>query len=35
MTNEQYHSLIRPYTDAMNLILTRLDILNHQVYDKD
>ena len=35
MTNEQYHSLIRPYTDAMNLILARLDILNHQVYDKD
>ena len=35
MTNEQYHSLIRPYTDAMNLILARLDVLNHQVYEKD
>lgn len=35
MTNEQYHSLIRPYTDAMNLILARLAVLNHQVYEKD
>lgn len=35
MTNEQYHSLICPYTDAMNLILARLDVLNHQVYEKD
>ncbi len=30
MTNEQYYTLIQPYTDAMNLILTRLDVLNHQ-----
>ena len=35
MTNEQYHSLIRPYTDPMNLILARLAVLNHQVYEKD
>lgn len=35
MTNEQYYSLIQPYTDAMNLILTRLDVLNHQAGDRD
>ena len=33
MTNEQYHSLIPPYHDAMELILTRLEMLNHKVYD--
>ena len=33
MTNEQYYSLIPPYTDAMELILTRLEMLNHKVYD--
>ena len=33
MTNEQYHTLIHPYTDAMNLILTRLEILNHCAAD--
>ena len=35
MTNEQYYTLIQPYNDAMDLILTRLNILNHQVYDND
>ena len=35
MTNEQYYTVIQPYTDAMNLILTRLDILNHQAGDRD
>lgn len=34
MTNEQYYALIGPYTDAMNLILARLDILNHKESDK-
>ena len=29
MTDEQYYTLIHPYQDAMNLILTRLKILNH------
>ena len=35
MTNEQYHTLIPPYTDAMNLILTRLEILNHCAADNE
>lgn len=35
MTNEQYYSLIHPYADAMNLILTRLEILNHKVYEQE
>lgn len=35
MTNEQYYTVIQSYTDAMNLILTRLDILNHQAGDRD
>lgn len=35
MTNEQYYTVIQPYTDAMNLILTRLDILNHQAGDRN
>ena len=30
MTDEQYYTLIHPYQDAMNLILTRLKILNHR-----
>ena len=32
MTNEQYYDLIRPYEDAMNLMKTRLEILNHNIY---
>ena len=35
MTKEQYYSLICPYTDAMNLILTRLEVLNHKVGEQD
>ena len=35
MTNEQYYTLIHPYTDAMNLILTRLEILNHCAADNE
>ncbi len=34
MTNEQYYDLIRPYEDAMNLMKTRLEILNHNIYDR-
>lgn len=34
MTNEQYYLLIHPYSDAANLILTRLEILNHKVYEQ-
>ncbi|MCD7817977.1 MAG: (p)ppGpp synthetase [Lachnospiraceae bacterium] len=32
MTSEQYYELIVPYQDAMNLLLTRLDVLNHSIY---
>ena len=35
MTDEQYYTLIHPYQDAMNLILTRLKILNHTTYESD
>lgn len=33
MTDEQYYTLIHPYADAMELVLTRLKILNHDTYD--
>ncbi len=33
MTNEQYYELIKPYEDATQLMLTRLEILNHSIYD--
>nr|WP_294494502.1 (p)ppGpp synthetase [uncultured Mediterraneibacter sp.] len=32
MTDEQYYTLIHPYKDALNLVLTRLKILNHTTY---
>lgn len=35
MTNEQYYELIRPYEDAMQVMLTRLNILNHSIYAKE
>lgn len=35
MTNEQYYSLIHPYNDALHLILTRLEMLNHRLYERD
>lgn len=34
MTNEQYYELIRPYEDVSQIVLTRLEILNHSIYDK-
>lgn len=34
MTNEQYYELIKPYEDAGQILLTRLEILNHSIYDK-
>lgn len=34
MTNEQYYELIRPYEDAVQLMLTKLEILNHNIYDR-
>lgn len=35
MTNEQYYALIQPYQDANHLLLTRLEMLNHKVYDQE
>ena len=35
MTREEYYELIKPYTDAMNLILTRLEILDHDTYETE
>ncbi|MCC8137476.1 MAG: (p)ppGpp synthetase [Clostridiales bacterium] len=32
MTSEEYYELILPYQDAMNLLLGRLDVLNHSLY---
>lgn len=33
MTNEKYHEFIRPYQDAMQILLARLDVLNHKLYE--
>ena len=33
MTNEQYYELIKPYEDVTQLMLKRLEILNHSIYD--
>jgi len=35
MTNEQYYELIRPYEDVSKIMMTKLDILNHSIYNKD
>ena len=35
MTLEEYYELIKPYTDAMNLLLTRLEILDHDTYETE
>lgn len=32
MTNEEYTALVRPYADAMAILMTKLDILNHTLY---
>ena len=32
MTDKEYYSLIQPYEDAMKLLLTRLEVLNHSIY---
>ncbi|MED9903938.1 MAG: (p)ppGpp synthetase [Lachnospiraceae bacterium] len=34
MTNEQYYELIKPYEDAVQLMLTKLEILNHSIYGR-
>lgn len=35
MTNEQYYELIQPYQDACDILLTRLSVMDHNLYDKD
>ena len=35
MTNEQYHFLLEPYQNASQMMLTRLEVLNHNLYAKD
>lgn len=35
MTNEQYYELMRPYEDVSRIMMTKLDILNHSIYNKD
>ena len=32
MTDGEYYELIQPYNDAMKLLLTRLEVLNHTIY---
>lgn len=32
MNDEQYYEFVRPYEDAMQMLLTRLDVLNHNLY---
>lgn len=34
MTNEQYYDLRTPYNDALQIIGTRIDILDHNLYHK-
>lgn len=35
MTKDEYYTLISPYTDAMNTILTRLEILSHNAEEQN
>lgn len=35
MTNEQYYELIKPYEDVSRVMLTKLEILNHSIYNRD
>ncbi len=35
MTNEQYYELITPYEDACKVLMTKLEILNHSIYNKE
>lgn len=34
MTNEQYYELIKPYEDAVQLMMARLEVLNHNIYGR-
>ncbi len=33
MTDEEYYTFIQPYTDAKQMLLSRLDVLNHHLYE--
>ena len=33
MNEKEYYNLIKPYEDAMQMILSRLDTLNHTLYE--
>ena len=35
MTKEQYYALIHPYSDALSLVLARLEVLNHQTGEQE
>jgi len=35
MTNDEFTSFSRPYADAMALLMTKLDILNHTLYSEE
>ena len=32
MNDKEYYDLVQPYHDAMKLLLTRLEVLNHTIY---
>ena len=34
MNDEEYYNFVRPYADAMQMLLTRLDVLNHYLLGK-
>lgn len=34
MNDEEYYAFIRPYEDARQMMLTRLDVLNHTLYQE-
>ena len=34
MTNEQYYTFIQPYTDAKEILLARLNVLEHNLYSE-
>lgn len=34
MTNKKYHELITPYQDAMSMMIERINLLDHYLYDQ-
>lgn len=35
MNDTEYYKLVRPYEDAMNMLLTRIRVLGHSLYNKE